>query len=59
MDEKQNVNLYPSRIEQLTAAWPALNKKKWATIGGVVLTMGALVAAGLRKGAPWYLARRQ
>ena len=59
MEEQQHVNSQSSRIERLTATWHALNKKKWATIGGVVLTLGALVITGLRKGVPWYLAHKQ
>ena len=59
MEEKQNVNPQPGRIERLTATWHALDKKKWATIGGVVVTLGTLVVLGLRKGIPCYLAQKQ
>ena len=59
MEETRNINLQPGRIARLTATWQALNKKKLAKIGGVVVTIGALVVAGVRKGVPWYLAHRQ
>jgi hypothetical protein len=58
MDEQQHVHPQSGRIERLTSTWRALDKKKWATIGGVVLTLGALVVAGVRKGVPWYLAHK-
>jgi len=55
MEEQQNVNPQPGRIERLMATWQAFDKKKLATIGGVVVTLGTLVVIGLRKGIPWYL----
>jgi hypothetical protein len=58
MEEQQNVNSQPSRIARLTAIWQTLDKKKWAKIGGVVVTIGALVVAGVCKGVPWYLAHK-
>ena len=58
MDDRQNSNLQPGLIRWFTALWQTIDKQKWATIGGVLLTLGALVVAGLRKGVPWYLAHR-
>lgn len=58
MEEKQNVNSQPGRIERLKSIWQALDKKQLAKIGGVVVTIGALVVAGVRKGVPWYLAHK-
>jgi len=59
MENSQNVNSQPGRLERLTTTWQALDKKKWATIGGVVLTLGALVVTGVRKGVPWYLVHKE
>ena len=59
MEEQQNVNPQPRRLARLTTTWHALDKKKWATLGGVVLTLGALVITGVRKGIPWVMAQKQ
>jgi hypothetical protein len=58
MDDRQNSNPQPGLIAWLTAMWQAFDKKQWATIGGVILTLGALVVAGVRKGVPWYRAHK-
>jgi hypothetical protein len=58
MEETQNGNPRPSRIERITARWQC-TKKQWATIGGVVLTIGALVVTGLRTGVPWHMAPKK
>ena len=59
MEATHNGNSHPSRIEQLKASWQLLAKRKWTTIGGVVLTIGALVITGLRTGVPWHIAPRK
>lgn len=59
MEEKQRIDPQPGRIAQFTAIWQTLDKKKWATIGGTVVTLGALVIAGLRKGVSWSLSHKQ
>jgi hypothetical protein len=58
MEEKQNVNSQPSRIERFTSTWHVFDKKKWVTICGVVVTISTLVVIGLRKGIPWYLGHK-
>jgi len=59
MEATHNDNPHPSRIEQLKASWQLLDKRKWATIGGVVLTIGALVVTGLRTSVLWHIAPRK
>jgi|RhiMetdeSRZDD1v2_1073273.scaffolds.fasta_scaffold3520480_2 hypothetical protein len=59
MEDTQHINPQSGRIERLTATWRALDKRKWATVGGVVVTIGALVVTGLRKGVPWYMAHKE
>ena len=54
MEETQPINPQPSRIDRLKVTWHALDKKKWAKISGVVVTIGVLVVAGLRTGARWH-----
>ena len=58
MENRQNGNPQFGLIAWLTATWQTIDKKKWATIGGVLLTLGALVVAGVRKGVPWFLTHR-
>ena len=58
MEETRNISLQPGRIARLTSTWQGLDKRKLAKIGGVVVTIGALVVAGVRKGVPWYLAHK-
>jgi hypothetical protein len=59
MEEQQYVHLQPGRIARLTAMWQTIDKKKWAKIGGVVVTIGALVVAGVCKSVPGYLAHKE
>ena len=59
MEEKQHNKSQSHRLARLTAMWQTLDKRKVAKIGGVVVTIGALVVAGVRKGVPWHLAHRQ
>jgi ABC-type transport system involved in cytochrome c biogenesis permease subunit len=59
MDDRQNGNPQPGLTARFTAMWQTLDKKQWATIGGVVVTISALVVAGLHKGVPWYLVHKQ
>ena len=59
MEETRNISLQPGRIARLTSTWQGLDKRKWATVGSVVVTIGVLVVAGVRKGVPWYLAHKR
>ena len=58
MEEKQHVQPHSDRLTRLTTAWRACDKKKWAKIGGVAVTIGTLVVFGLRKGVPWDLTHK-
>ena len=58
MENRQNGNLQPGLIRWFAALWQTIDKKQWATIGGVLLTLGTLVIAGVRKGVPWYRAHK-
>ncbi|MGE0823065.1 MAG: hypothetical protein AB7G75_08775 [Candidatus Binatia bacterium] len=50
MEETQSTDPQPTRLEQLKARWQTIDKKKFAMIGGIVVTISALLVAGLRKG---------
>ena len=58
MEEKQTVHSQPARFARLTTLRQTLDKKQWAIIGSVVVTLSALAVIGVRKGLPWYLAHK-
>jgi hypothetical protein len=59
MENTQHINPQSIRITRLTATWRALDKRKWATVGGVVVAIGALVVASLCRGIPWVMTHKQ
>jgi len=59
MEATQNGNSQPSRLDRLKVAWQTVDKKTWTKLGGVVVTIGVLVLAGLRTGAPWHRAPKK